>query len=138
MNKLGLYGCVEMDSYRSLVLASLIFIVNYSMYLTWKLNMAAYFPVYQTRHFHFDCGLFYLPKLEIMILTTTFNVWNGAHYGSVWIAEDASSFFQLYPTLHLLYTFKFLFAFLDYDCVLHIVCCVLLYSTQLLTTGNPL
>ena len=43
-------------------------------YLNWTLNLTADFSVNLTRHTDFDSGLFRLPNLDTLFLTTDFDV----------------------------------------------------------------
>jgi hypothetical protein len=61
---------------------SLIFTVDCSIYLHWKPILTVDFSVYLTERTDFDCGLFCLPNLDTLILTTDLYVWNGAQMGA--------------------------------------------------------
>jgi hypothetical protein len=50
-------------------------------YLNWTLILIADFSVYLTRCTDFNNGLFCLPNLDTLILTTDFYVWYGVHGG---------------------------------------------------------
>ena len=56
------------------------------------------FPFYLTGLTDFDCGLFRSPNLDIPIMTTDISIWNGAHGGCDWSAEDAYSSMAPDPT----------------------------------------
>jgi hypothetical protein len=61
-----------------------------------KLIVAADFSVYLAWLTDFDCGLFRLPNLDTLNLTT--DIWNGAHGGCDRSAEDAYSSVAPDPT----------------------------------------
>jgi hypothetical protein len=67
-------------------------------YLNWTLILTADFSVYLTRRTDFDSGLFRLPDLDTLILTTDFYVKYGAHGGCDRSAGDAYSSMAPDPT----------------------------------------
>jgi hypothetical protein len=79
------------------VLVSLIFTVDYFIYLLCALIFTADFSVYLAWLTDFDCGLFRLPNFDTLNLTT--DVWNVAHGGYDRSAEDAYSSAAPEPTL---------------------------------------
>jgi hypothetical protein len=68
---------------------SLIFNVDYFIYLICALILTADFSVYLAWLTDFDCGLFCLLKFDTLNLTS--DIWNGAHGGCDQSAEDAYS-----------------------------------------------
>jgi hypothetical protein len=64
----------------------------------WTLILTADFSVNLTRLTDFDSGLFRLPNLDTLILTTDFCVWYGAHSGCDRSAGDAYSSMAPDPT----------------------------------------
>jgi hypothetical protein len=78
------------------VRVSLIFTVDYFIYLICALILTADFSVYLAWLTDFDCGLLRLPNFDTLNLTT--DIWNGAHGGCDRSAEDAYSFAAPDPT----------------------------------------
>jgi hypothetical protein len=64
------------------VRVSLIFTVDYSIYLNWTLILIADFSVYLTGRTDIDCGLFHSRNLDTLILTTDFCISNGTQAGA--------------------------------------------------------
>jgi hypothetical protein len=67
-------------------------------YLNWTLILTADISVYRPRRTDFDSGLFRLPGLDTLILTTDFYVWYGAHGGCDGSAGDTYSSMAPDPT----------------------------------------
>jgi hypothetical protein len=112
---------------------SLVFIVDYSMYLIWALILTADFSVYMARLTEFDCGLFRSLNLDTLNLTAYIWFWNGAYGRCDRSVGDADSSMAHDPTFAFVGgpccpTLDFVYiCLLDYDYFWHIFYFPILY-----------